>query len=468
MDLIFNSLLFAAIAASIAAIVGFFFFRALVGFSQRIQLFLLGAAAVCLLLPTFLYAGAWMDLAMKLALPTQSISLAAFVLALQLWPLVLFFLWAAFHRLDRSLIEAAHLSLQGRRIWMRILIPLLANPFLLGWMIVFILALNQFVIPTTFQIRVQIAEMYVMFSSLYDTKGALLQSLPILILSLVSLFFVARWAKAFRSSNRHSTWNGVRIFPFFKTQRIWKVILLVGVLSVSLLPPSWRLVEALLIRKNWAPLHLAPSHFLASFTYAAGSAVLACLFGLLLWLFLRRSKLFCVIEGLSAVPFIVSGFFLGVLMIAVNQQAGAWAWWSGTWILGIFALALRFLWIPLRAAAHANNQIPSDHLDAAKVFGLSASQVFRNIEWPAMRGMLGMGAWIIYLLALWDVETLLLIYPPGGEPVSLRIFQLLHYGYETEVAVLSSGLILLGLLPGILVFVFSKGKHLVLKGGLAT
>ncbi|MEK9863127.1 MAG: hypothetical protein VW804_08215, partial [Verrucomicrobiota bacterium] len=38
-----------------------------------------------------------------------------------------------------------------------------------------------------------------------------------------------------------------------------------------------------------------------------------------------------------------------------------------------------------------------------------------------------------YLLCLWDAETLLFLIPPGSETLSLRIFNLLHYGHTSQV-----------------------------------
>ena len=57
-------------------------------------------------------------------------------------------------------------------------------------------------------------------------------------------------------------------------------------------------------------------------------------------------------------------------------------------------------------------------------------------------------AWYVtYLLCFWDVETLVLIYPPGGETLALRIFILLHYGHNAQVNALGVVLLALALAP---------------------
>jgi DNA-binding beta-propeller fold protein YncE len=53
------------------------------------------------------------------------------------------------------------------------------------------------------------------------------------------------------------------------------------------------------------------------------------------------------------------------------------------------------------------------------------------------------------------VETILLVVPPGGETLALRIFNLLHYGHNAHVNALCMLLLLLALAP-LMVFAFSR------------
>ena len=50
-------------------------------------------------------------------------------------------------------------------------------------------------------------------------------------------------------------------------------------------------------------------------------------------------------------------------------------------------------------------------------------------------------------LCLWDTETVVLIVPPGGETLALRVFNLLHYGLLSQVNALCLILLLLAVLP---------------------
>jgi len=83
----------------------------------------------------------------------------------------------------------------------------------------------------------------------------------------------------------------------------------------------------------------------------------------------------------------------------------------------------------------------------ARLEGANFWQTLRHIHWPQASAQAAAAWYVTYLLCLWDVETLILIVPPGGESLSLRIFNLLHYGHNPQVNALCLLLLVLALLP---------------------
>src|SRR5262249_4871531 len=60
-------------------------------------------------------------------------------------------------------------------------------------------------------------------------------------------------------------------------------------------------------------------------------------------------------------------------------------------------------------------------------------------------------AWyVVFLLCLWDVESMVLITPPGGETLALRVFNLLHYGHNAQVNALCLTLLAVAVAPLVL------------------
>ena len=86
-------------------------------------------------------------------------------------------------------------------------------------------------------------------------------------------------------------------------------------------------------------------------------------------------------------------------------------------------------------------------------------------RWPQIASPLAVAWYVTYVLCRWDVETLVLIVPPGGETAALRIFNLLHYGHTAQVNALCLLLLFLALLPWIL-WQTGRGVHTCSAGCL--
>jgi ABC-type Fe3+ transport system permease subunit len=115
--------------------------------------------------------------------------------------------------------------------------------------------------------------------------------------------------------------------------------------------------------------------------------------------------------------------------------------------LVVMAFVLRYLALPWTAVAHARAAVDRDAVDAACVSGASGWPLFRRIVWPQIASHVAVAWYLTYLLCLWDVETLVLINPPGGETLALRIFNLLHYGHNAQVNAMCVTLLALALAP---------------------
>jgi ABC-type Fe3+ transport system permease subunit len=119
----------------------------------------------------------------------------------------------------------------------------------------------------------------------------------------------------------------------------------------------------------------------------------------------------------------------------------------GTATVVVLAFTLRYLALAWTAIAHARSAVDRDVVDAARVSGATGWPLFVRIVWPQIASQVAAAWYITYLLCLWDVETLVLIYPPGGETLALRIFNLLHYGHNAQVNALCVTLLALAVAP---------------------
>src|SRR5437764_4331290 len=91
--------------------------------------------------------------------------------------------------------------------------------------------------------------------------------------------------------------------------------------------------------------------------------------------------------------------------------------------------------------------VDPDLMDAARLNGATRWQMLRHVYWPQIRPQVAAAWYIIFLLCLWDVESMILVVPPGGETLALNIFNLLHYGHNAQVNALCLTLLGLVVIP---------------------
>jgi sugar lactone lactonase YvrE len=211
----------------------------------------------------------------------------------------------------------------------------------------------------------------------------------------------------------------------------WATGLGVPVLTALLAPRTW--VE-------WEPaLRAAAPAAVRSVGYAglAATVVVVVALGTVRWRWMVG----------AGVLFVVPGVFTGMVLAGV--PAGAWLDGvrdaggmvvSGLVLRGLFPgwWVARRLWEGSGAGLRETVRLAGGGRWAEWRHGVLAGDVWR----------LG-GVWyVVYLLGLWDVETQILVVPPGGDTLALMIFNLLHYGHNAQVTALCVLLGGVALVPG--------------------
>jgi iron(III) transport system permease protein len=299
----------------------------------------------------------------------------------------------------------------------------------------FVLALNNFAVPVILQVRVFPEELWLAFTTRLDEAGAWAASGPMMVAPALGLFLLRRAHVAW--PNRES---GVSA-DIFRRQlgNGWFVMTTLAAAGLSLLSVALPLQQLAANSRTWSELpnlfRAAPDTVWNSFAFAAGTATVCIAVGLVGW----RPRLGLILW----LPFLIPGILLGRSLIAVFNGTFLY----GTFGLVVLAFTLRYLALAWTAIAHARAAMDGDVVDAGRVSGASGWPLFRRIVWPQIASQVAMAWYLTYLLCLWDVETLVLIYPPGGETLALRIFNLLHYGHHAQVNAMCVTLLALAVAP---------------------
>jgi ABC-type Fe3+ transport system permease subunit/DNA-binding beta-propeller fold protein YncE len=561
-----NSFLVSGAATGLAVVFGFLAALWTTGLERRARGVMLAIAAVALALPPFVATNCWLHFLGATGvwhswLPLNIFSLggAIWILALLTWPITMFLVTGALRRLEPSQLES-DLEIAGWALIRGLLLPLGGTAMAQAAAVTFILALNNFAVPTILQVKVFTEEIWIRFNTAFDTRGALLLSWPLMLLPLLVLVWLARreirWPRMeatvppkFFRQQLGGVWFGVcgvgtiiicalsvglPVFQLLSARRTWvelpgalaagkwavwysvffAAVSATGIVGVAFacapatpLKPyrySWRHKLApttagtiQLEKSSPSPRPSPPgrggifarlferSPFgkireletmstrpvasgLENFEARKSTASLPLKRGVNERASSRSWNLLTLFGLLAWLPFLIPGVLLGIALIAIFNHTWSSGFYQSAGIV-VLAFVIRYFGLGWNTIARAVQGVDRDLADVARLNGANRLQMLRYVHLPQI-GPLAAAAWyVVFLLCLWDVESMILVTPPGGETLALRIFNLLHYGHNGQVNALCLALLGLALAP-LIVWSVGRGAYSVatFRGSRAT
>jgi ABC-type Fe3+ transport system permease subunit/streptogramin lyase len=494
--LLWNSLIVAILTTVFSLGIGMVCALWLAGLPGRLHSFFLGAAILSLALPPFLVTNCWLHFLGHTGvwhswLPLNIFSLggAVWILSMLLWPVSLLFTWGAWQRLEPAQLES-DMMVTGWALLRALLFPMARGALAQATVITFVLSLNNFAVPAILQVKVFPAEMWVRFNTSFDTWGTLQMSWPLVLCPLFLLVWLSK--REVPWPHQHLPVSGTLLRQQLGRGWFWSSgAFALFVLFCSVCLPAFQILS---LPRTWTELPGAlaagRSAVLNSVWYAAAatttvvgvglwgvssaeirrpksegrkkpearnpksgiaaperSALRTLLFGLRISTFFRPSDF-----GLRAfiaaawTVFLLPGVLLGIGLIhAFNHTVTTLLYQSGGIV--ILAFALRYLAIGWHGISRAGQKVDKDLVDVARLEGATHWQVLRHVLWPQIARPVMVTSYVVFVLCLWDVESMILVVPPGGETLALRIFNLLHYGHNAQVNALCFVLLVVALIP---------------------
>jgi iron(III) transport system permease protein len=481
-ELLLNSLLLAALTSVFAIVLGAPLAAILAFREFRGRAIVITLAVIPLLVPQHIQAIGWMRILGRQGMLTAWLAEhgtqfdvrapflgilypgPAWILACAFFPMITFSLLAGFRTLDRQGLDAATLAAGRRAAFFRIALKEVAPSFWTGVFLVFVLAVCAYPVPSLLDTPVLIQRIFFTFSQREQIEGVLL-ALPLLGLSLVLMLLVRNADTAFSSAGQVTDRGIAR-----RGSWAWSLLAALPVL-VAAGAPLYGLIAKIVEDRILRPG--TPSPFLTVFDRvrpAFGHSLLFTGLGIVALLLCAWPVAYRLartqgrfLENLLFATLALPPLVLGVAVVIAWKRLAdvpvlGFVYTNGI-LLVVLAYVGRFLPIVVRVLRNGFGAIDRDTEDAARLLGQGPIRRAVKILLPLQLPALGVGALLAYVLCLTELDATIVTYPPNFETVQVRIFNMVHYFRDEEVAALCLMVVGLALVPvSVCTLLFHRSK----------
>ncbi|MFC1761503.1 ABC transporter permease [Planctomycetota bacterium] len=344
--------------------------------------------------------------------------------------------------------EAGRLVASWPQVLLHVTIPMIVPAVGLGTLLVFVLALGEFSVPSFLRYSVFPVETFTRFAAFYDFRAATAAALPLIVLTLLALVLERIYLrrKTYILQTGHGTAPltiglgrcrrpclfGVCLLCF-----VWVLLPLMVLLSESLAPDAYRLA-----------LEHAGASLLRSLRYAMVGASILTIIGLLLGTLIhdRSFRFWMGVDSMTLFLFAIPGTVLGIGLILLWNRPVTQILYQSSALLVLGWIA-QYSAVTSRITLSALQHIPPSLGEAARLAGAGGLRCMICILVPLIRPGLFV-AWLAgFLFCLRDTDLSLLVYPPGRDPLPVRTFTLMANGSPPMIAALCVLMIVGTLIP---------------------
>jgi iron(III) transport system permease protein len=397
---------------------------------------------VPMVIPPYIHALAWMRSAewLRRVAATVDIRLPAFqgfgavvwVQAMVYLPLAAGVALAAWSMIEPQLADAALMrGSRDRTLW-RVMVPLASPVLLSGAVLVFVLCVGDLAIPSLLSVNTYALELYARFSSTGRTSDVTLLAVPIVLLCLTALapairsISAAVSAPATREGVMRSAWHPSAWMQFLCTCAVVLLAADSAGLTISLMNG--------LRGATW----VAVADALPSVWVSGRVAIFACAFSTILAVLLgplinNTSPLGRSLCVLILIPLALPGPLAGtgaVLATSALRTVGL--------AQAVPALLMAFRFAPFACLMTAARLARTDAeaIDAGRVFERRRGDWALRVWLPMLLPVLVAALLLVAVLVVGEVGGSLMVMPPGQQPLSITIYNYLHYGASGSVSAL--------------------------------
>jgi len=376
---------------------------------------------------------------------------ASFILSMNLFPVVMLVTEYALKSLNPRLEEGGLIVGNIFLVLRKITLPLIAPAILSGMMIVFVLSLSEFGIPSLLQVNVLTTQIFTQFSAFYNEKAATAIAFPLIMITLVFMILeqVYLHGKSFEIVGRKASNGSIQYHIRWLT--VVGVLFCIFILTVCvIIPLSTLIITSKTISAYHDAFRLAKNGITNTILFGSLGATFLTIIGLFLGYLSEkiRSGLKNSTASFVWIFFAVPATVIGVGLIKLcNRPEGIFQFIYGSLWIVIIGYVARFSPLSSRIMANYFKQIPNSMEEAGTVTGASWFRVLGKVLLPLQSYGL-IATWLIcFMFCIGELGTTILVYPPGHETLPIALFTVMANSPANIVSALSILIIIMTLLP---------------------
>lgn len=413
------------------------------------------------------YVNRWLMSTFHLRQPPvniNSIGGIIFVECSYYFPFVFMQVVSALERMDPTLEESARIAgaRQSQVIW-KITLPLVKPAISAGALLILISSLAHFGVPSILGFSKNIYTLPTMIYALINRSGGSFDgirqgtALSILLVAVVAIALVIQ--KYVLSSGSYDIIKGKSMRPTLIKLRSAKYpLLLLACLTllVIVVVPLVMIFLVALVRAYGLPLtweNFSFSNYVKVFESAATmdsiknslflsvTAGIVCMFlGVMIAYVINRIKPRGrgILEILSILPYSIPGTVLAIGVI-LSWSGSLWGinLYNTIWII-LVAYMARYLSFSMKSASASLQQVNSSLEEASRACGATHTESLKDITLPLIKPAMVSGFFLIFLPAMRELTTSVLLYGPYSRTLGVQIFALRDAGMIPQASALAS------------------------------
>jgi iron(III) transport system permease protein len=447
LGLLLKTFLFCLCVASGSSILGILAGSVLWRWQRGIGAWLRWLVLFLIIIPPYVHALAWTSAFNGLNAALQGWTGAWWVEVMAYAPITIGLALLGFASVDPALIEASRIRRPDFHSFRKVVLPVAMPHILAALGLVFVLSLTDYGVPSLFQLNVYPLEVYVYFAGGGHVAGALLLSLPLLIIAFGIIWLVQG---GLRAVVMKPLWGARPLavpmrWPVWMQNIQWTALalmlaqILVPIISLVYATGSWANFSGAVIN---ADDEIGVSIFIA---IAAGVLCIPIAFSVSKTL-LKNNKRSRAWWFLVILPLAIPAPLIGIGLIAMWNHPGLDTIYR-TLAMPVLASLARFVPLAVIVILAQLRRIDASLFDAARIYRTDTLKHWTQLILPMIApGLLAAGC-IIAALTAGELGATLIVAPPGEATLTMRIYNYLHYGASENVAglcLLMTGITLVG------------------------